>query len=994
MREHRVIGKAIVGLVVVAVAVSLSTLAAAQSCATTCSGSGKCVFAFPAAGGSVSGNTSTAANTFSGASCSSLGSGKDHVYQWIPSESGDASVDTCGSSFDTLLSVHTGGCAGPEIAGACNDNSANCSDSTRSRVRFYATAGTTYYIRLDGVASASGAYNLRVRQPCRSTNLQIVPAVGGVVTGTTNGTGALSGTCASSTSAENVYAWTPSETGDVAINTCGSGFDTVLYVRTGNCSGPGVTQVACNDNASGCSSSVNSAVSFTATAGTTYYVVVDGTDGIFSGSYSLSVRQPCGSSYITDVPASGGSFSSSTSGTSAFSGTCDSQSGPEKVFRWTPSVSGTARIDTCGSTLNTALYVRTGSCSGAAVNELTCNDNTASCSNAIDSFVTLNVTAGTTYYIVVDSAAVTFSGSFTLNVNAPPDQCHTLGTCDPATGVCTNPSKPNGTACNDGNACTGTDTCQAGVCSGPPLPNGTACDDLVACTQGDTCQAGACLPGTPVGCHYAVPQSDPTAPVCAGNTRPVGCRAFDCATGLDAGSWVVTPSCTTPSCTQLCPPGISHDSDMQAGHIATCSCSCVDQTNTSSLAQRTLAGCIDPANPNACALMCDGVSPCDPFMSCLLVACFSGAQPIVLMPNVCDPHRPWQAPIVAPADREFILSSGSTATVILGGTPTSFAASGGLGVWLGSVAVGAPIVISHGDVSLASGTIAGLPLVAPRAILNRRAAGTITSVAGLTLAFEIPTGDLFVTAIATVQGRPVAIEQPNTGPIQGSLNLGLGTFALSTAGSAQSGDSIVISLSGQQTNALPTANPTAASYSVECADGLLSGPVTLFGDQSSDSDGSISRYRWSAAYSFESPVVNFTPLGAGVEFTTRLPLGGATVRLTVEDNRGATASAQIAVNVVDTHLPSIVPPAGIVTTVPCATAEASATVNLGLATTSDTCDPLPVARAFLPGPVEMPIGYTSAVVLPVGTTMIRWIAVDAAGNQSASSYQSVTVQCS
>src|SRR6266403_2231916 len=46
------------------------------------------------------------------------------------------------------------------------------------------------------------------------------------------------------------------------------------------------------------------------------------------------------------------------------------------------------------------------------------------------------------------------------------DQCHVAGTCDPTTGVCSNPAKTNGTACNDGNACTQPDSCQSGVCTG------------------------------------------------------------------------------------------------------------------------------------------------------------------------------------------------------------------------------------------------------------------------------------------------------------------------------------------------------------------------------------------------------------------------------------------------------------------------------------------------------------------------------------------------
>src|SRR6185437_11101312 len=100
----------------------------------------------------------------------------------------------------------------------------------------------------------------------------------------------------------------------------------------------------------------------------------------------------------------------------------------------------------------------------------------------------------------------------------PSDTCHVAGTCNPATGACSTPPAPDGTSCNDGNACTQLDTCQSGVCTGTnpvsctPIdachtatgdpatgacssaaaPDGTHCDDGNACTQLDTCQAGAC----------------------------------------------------------------------------------------------------------------------------------------------------------------------------------------------------------------------------------------------------------------------------------------------------------------------------------------------------------------------------------------------------------------------------------------------------------------------------------------------------------------------
>jgi hypothetical protein len=45
------------------------------------------------------------------------------------------------------------------------------------------------------------------------------------------------------------------------------------------------------------------------------------------------------------------------------------------------------------------------------------------------------------------------------------DQCHAAGVCDPAVGGCSNPSLPDGTACDDHDLCTTGESCQAGVCT-------------------------------------------------------------------------------------------------------------------------------------------------------------------------------------------------------------------------------------------------------------------------------------------------------------------------------------------------------------------------------------------------------------------------------------------------------------------------------------------------------------------------------------------------
>ena len=103
---------------------------------------------------------------------------------------------------------------------------------------------------------------------------------------------------------------------------------------------------------------------------------------------------------------------------------------------------------------------------------------------------------------------------------AASDACHQVGTCAPETGACSDPSGPDGTPCSDGNGCTQLDLCQSGVCAGgspvvcapndvchdagtcdaatglcsnPVRLDGTSCDDSNACTAGDACSGGICV---------------------------------------------------------------------------------------------------------------------------------------------------------------------------------------------------------------------------------------------------------------------------------------------------------------------------------------------------------------------------------------------------------------------------------------------------------------------------------------------------------------------
>lgn len=107
--------------------------------------------------------------------------GKSVWYRWTAPESGPASANTCGATFDTVLAVHTGGSAGfadlMPVAGN-DDNAAVCGASAlQSAVTFDAVAGTTYRIAVDGwkyattgAVAASGEVRLTVAGSAAASN--------------------------------------------------------------------------------------------------------------------------------------------------------------------------------------------------------------------------------------------------------------------------------------------------------------------------------------------------------------------------------------------------------------------------------------------------------------------------------------------------------------------------------------------------------------------------------------------------------------------------------------------------------------------------------------------------------------------------------------------------------------------------------------------------------------------------------------------------------
>jgi hypothetical protein len=87
---------------------------------------------------------------------------------------------------------------------------------------------------------------------------------------------------------------------------------------------------------------------------------------------------------------------------------------------------------------------------------------------------------------------------------------------------CGNPPKPNGTLCDDGNACTQKDTCQSGACVGA---------NVLVCPPPSACEVGLCNPAD--GACLAVPKPDGTP--CGGGMCIVGTCYVEGATSSASG---------------------------------------------------------------------------------------------------------------------------------------------------------------------------------------------------------------------------------------------------------------------------------------------------------------------------------------------------------------------------------------------------------------------------------------------------------------------------
>ena len=147
--------------------------------------------------------------------------------------------------------------------------------------------------------------------------------------------------------------------------------------------------------------------------------------------------------------------------------------------------SACTRTDTCQAGTCTGTNPVTCTAQDQCHDVGTCNPSTGTCSNpAKPNGATCDDNSACTRTDTCEAGTCTGGNPV---VCTPTDQCHDAGTCDPASGICSNPASADGRTCDDGDACTTTDRCVAGRCAGTALD----CDDRLACTD-DSCAAGTC----------------------------------------------------------------------------------------------------------------------------------------------------------------------------------------------------------------------------------------------------------------------------------------------------------------------------------------------------------------------------------------------------------------------------------------------------------------------------------------------------------------------
>ena len=202
-------------------------------------------------------------------------------YQYVAAGAATIVVDTSGSTYDTILSAYTPASLPQSVA--CNDDAAG--NTGTSKVAVHVDPGTYYFMVSQFAPPVSGPPTLSLHAVVytdpsydSSQNAKVVNKLGFTDSvanyEATTGANDPVPNCDSTDNPPKRtlwYSFTASASGTIIANTTGSTYDTVLAVYTGSPGSLTAVSNSCDDDVM---SALSSQVSFTATNGTTYLVMV------------------------------------------------------------------------------------------------------------------------------------------------------------------------------------------------------------------------------------------------------------------------------------------------------------------------------------------------------------------------------------------------------------------------------------------------------------------------------------------------------------------------------------------------------------------------------------------------------------------------------------------------------------------------------------------------------------------------------------------------
>ncbi|MBC7835178.1 MAG: hypothetical protein H7Y88_08765 [Phycisphaerales bacterium] len=343
------------------------------------------------------------------AGCGESSQSADAWYRFTAATTCPLRIRTCGSSYDTVLSVHSACPGTPGNGLACNDDTC----ALGSTVIIEGVEGESYLIRIAGWQGATGSYLLEVAcegspeplDDCSSPQDIGPGTVSGSTAGASNDGAASCGDSASTP--DHWYRYTPSAPCLLRAQTCGSAYDTVLSIHTA-CPDDGGLELDCNDDTCALGSVVEAPVE----AGIPYLIRVSGWAGA-TGDYTLDLActpyiqsDSCTAAAVIDS----GSFAGTTTGaTPDGMASCGDAGDLDVWFMVSPEADCSLSLDTCGSHTPVVLSVHS-ACPGTPANEVACS--TTGCNDGVTLYASL--VGGQDYWVRVGTPSDQ-TGTFILH---------------------------------------------------------------------------------------------------------------------------------------------------------------------------------------------------------------------------------------------------------------------------------------------------------------------------------------------------------------------------------------------------------------------------------------------------------------------------------------------------------------------------------------------------------------------------------------------------